>query len=507
MKISDLIKKVGSTNSTNGKIKLLKDNEGNNTLRRIFFLAYSNSIVFGIKKIPEVEGEGNNSFDEALDFLEFKLAGSGLSGHAAIDAFKKTLEGLPKDEQKLLANIVSKDLEIGASSSTANKVWPNLIKKQPQMLASSNSEKTLANIKYPCYSQLKADGARCFIEIRPNGTVVMVSRSGKSYKNLKRIEKQVLERYKKLEHLYPNGVMIDGELVYYKSSKKQISNPLEAMFGDDDDQEDIVVEKTQESRTMSNGIANKSLSGTISDEEADNMHFECWDLVDLKETHDPDALSQKKKYSVRLEELTVFIEGLSSMVLIETITVNNIDEAREIYNVYVSKGYEGSILKNIDSLWENKRSKNLVKFKEVYTIDLEIVDYYIHKKDPFKIGGFTLKSSDGIILVDCGSGLTDTDKRKIGTDDEGNSIFEDIPLEERSETNRAYLYSIRETLKERIVECECNGYLFNKDWKDGDTITIFLGTFQRFRDDKSEANSFEDVFGLSFNEAKIKNGF
>ena len=474
MTIYDILEQISKNGSSKNKLKILTDHKSNYLLKRVFYLAYSKSIRFGIKKVPELEhANGKLSLDAVLTFMESKLATREITGNAAIDALKSNLECLSHDDQIVAIRVLSKDLEIGASASSANKVWKDLIPKQPQMLANPNSEKNLKNIVFPAYAQLKADGARCFIEVSDTG-VTMLSRSGKEYTGLADIAEQAYKRWdEEYREQYPFGVMLDGELVSYNSDNVQ-------------------------SRTLSNGLANKSLSGTISEDEAKTMRHECWDIVDLIHVYSDVS---ETLYDDRFKTLGKFCSDLEGFIVIENTVVNNIQESKNIYNGYVNRGLEGIILKNIKSPWENKRSKNLVKFKEIYTIDLEIVDWYLHKKDPQKIGGFTAKTRDGIILVDVGSGLTDTDQEHIGEDVYGNNVYQDIPMEKRSDTNRAKLFTIRDTLKGMIIECECNGYLFSKNWSDGDTLSTFLGVFKKFRIDKTEANTFEEAFGTTYEEA------
>lgn len=475
MTIYDILEDIAANGSKKNKLAIIESHKGNNILKEVFFLAYSKSIRFGIKKVPELkEATGVMSLWAALDFMKTKLATREITGNAAISALTDVLEQLSHDDQIVAIRVLTKDLRIGASGSSANKTWKGLIAEQPQMLASPCSDKTLKNIVYPAYSQLKADGSRCFIEVSDSG-VQMFSRSGKEYLGLGGIADEAYSRWVKFYRVkYPNGIMIDGEIVSYTENGVQ-------------------------SRTQSNGFANKSLSGTISEEEANTMVHECWDIVDLDEVYKGKS---SELYNSRYADLLDFCSGLSSFKVIETKIVHNEEEAKLDYNRYLSLGLEGSILKNIKSYWEDKRSKNLVKFKEIITIDLEVVDYYPHSQDPNKIGGLTCRTSDGVILVDIGSGLTDTDEVKTGeVDANGNNVYETIPIELRSETNRARLFLERDSLKGRIVECQCNGYLFSKTWKPGDTIATFLGVFKQFRIDKSEANTFEDAFGVSFEDA------
>ena len=318
MTIYDILEEIASNGASKNKLNILIKHKSNYLLKHVFYLAYSKSIRFGIKKVPELEkAAGKLSLDAVLTFMESKLATREITGNAAIDALKTQLEGLSHDDQIVAIRVLTKDLRIGASESSANKVWKDLIPAQPQMLASPSSEKNLKNIVYPAYAQLKADGSRCFIEIS-DSNVRMASRSGKEYQNL---ECLVTAAYKLWEDEYkteyPNGIVIDGELVSYDKNGVQ-------------------------SRTASNGLANKSLAGTLSEEEAETMRHECWDIINIDEYYKGKS---SDTYDIRLKTLEKFVSNLDKFILIKNNIVNNIQEARKIYTHFVNMKLKELFLK------------------------------------------------------------------------------------------------------------------------------------------------------------------
>lgn len=457
-----LFQKIKETSSTKAKEQILASNSDYPLLSDVFRLAYSNKIHFGIKKIPPYETKewnpaNRNEFytlEYCLDFLENTLAKRVITGNEAIEQLSEVLSGTTKESQEVIKRILAKDLDIGVSISTANKVWKGLIPEQPQMLCSPYSEKTIANIKFPAIAQLKADGARCFAEVRPSG-VQLLSRAGNEYKGLTHIVEALESIFEERKEQYPEGFVIDGEL--------------------------LVNDNGLANRQLSNGIANKALKNTISADEAKTMYLEAWDLIPIE------CYSGMKSgtYDHRFETLVEFISGISCIVPIESHEVNTLEEARKIYQQYVDKGLEGIILKNKKSLWENKRSKHQVKFKEEILIDMKIVDVYVHSKDPNKLGGITVESECGTIRTNCGSGFTDTNQVKR------DGKFYNIPLEYRDELNRERLWAIKDDLIGQIVEIKCNGPI-KADGKD--TMSLFLPIVMKIRHDKSVANKFEEVF-------------
>lgn len=487
--IFDIIKAIEDAKGTKAKEKIIFDNKDNVDLKRAYLLAYSGRFKFFIKKIPEYTpvkypNVPAKTFSDGLDYLQDTLAARVLTGNMAINGLAHVLSQMLESDASVLIKVLLKDLRCGASASIANKVWKNLIPEQPQMLASSYSEKALKNIIFPAFAQLKADGARCFAEIRGDELedVILLTRSGNEYFGLDKLKLQLIEMTREARKRHPNGVMIDGELVYHVEVVKEPEESLFDIFGDTQNYPELSKAKefNQAERTESNGLANKSIKGTISEKEANGMKFQVWDYVPLDVVYS-EGKNSGFAYDVRFRALELMVKGFSQIILIENHVVHTLSDARAIYKKYIDMGLEGIILKNINGYWEDKRSKNLVKFKEVITIDLEVVSWYVHSKDPSKIGGFYLKSACGRIYTKAGSGFKDK-------------------VEDNHELDRTRLMNEKDELKGRIYECECNGWVTSKGRDDG-TVALFLPTIQRERPDKSVANTFEEAFGENFTEA------
>lgn len=491
MSILDILNQIAATDSTNEKQAILEANKGNEVLKRVFRMAYHPRLQYGIKKIPVYDNSRkvvNCDLESTLlEFLERDLATRVLTGNTAIGALAQKLTALQPEDAIVAERIIKRDLDCGASSTIANKVWKGLIPKQPQMLASSMSAKALESIKYPAYAQLKADGARCFAEIRGENIedVKFLSRAGNEYQGLDALKSELIAMTRAFRQEF-GPCMVDGELVYLAQAAVQKVS-LEDMFDENQsgatvaeamsDQKNVVL------RSESNGIANKSLKGSISRQEAASMSFQVWDLVPLDVIYDG---KKSDEYSLRFAQLLGAIGNSRRVFAVENTVVNNIDEARAIYKEYVTQGLEGIILKNTFGLWENKRSKNQVKFKEEITIDLRIVDIQEHSKDASKLGAVHLRSDDGLIRVRCGSGFTDTNAVKV------KGEWVEIPFDELDELNRTKLMTLADDLLGTIAEIKCNGWIAAEGRTD--SVSLFLPIILKLRRDKDETNALADVF-------------
>jgi DNA ligase 1 len=102
------------------------------------------------------------------------------------------------------------------------------------------------------------------------------------------------------------------------------------------------------------------------------------------------------------------------LVLAPYYICNNLDDVLRSYDLILSQGYEGIIVRNIENFYERKRSTLVMKFKpkqqDEYVICgfKEEVDQYGTPKDT--LGSLTCKSGNGSTF-DVGTGFTD-DLRK-----------------------------------------------------------------------------------------------
>lgn len=491
MSVLQILNLIGNTSKTSTKEDIVKRNADNDDLRRAFLYSYNKQIKFGIKSktFPQVDNfAGTTDLKTALDFLSENLMTRKLTGSAAVQGLVDVLSTGTAETYEVVSRILKRDLDCGCGGTIANKVWKDLCPKQPQQLASSEDEALALKIlkRGHAIAEMKADGARCFTDIdMESDTVGQYSRSGNSYLNLDKIVEAVKST------TFGNWV-IDGELVY----RGDVSG-IEVAVAEDEDGNPIEDSADVQDRQTGNGIVNKSLKGTISQEEANNVVYQVWDIVPRDvyygERKCPSDLTQAKRRQY-LEQFVSQVQsaGFDNIELIEQTPVKTLEEAKAVYRKYVEMGYEGIILKCNLSLWKNTRSKDLVKFKEKIRVDLEIVAYYAHKKDPTKLGGITVRSACGRIQTNCGSGFTNTTSKKV------KGIVVDIPLSERDGMDREMLYTlVGDQLIGQIAELECNGIIRSKNRKEGEAeFKLFLPIIKSFRIDKTEANRLEDVFVL-----------
>lgn len=440
--VLSILEAVAAVPGKNDKVAILQANKDNADLQQAFYLALNSLISFYIKKLPTAEEfYGTTSLSDGLDALS-KLADRTYTGKAANVYTQNLLESLNQRDSEVVRRVLGRDLRIGASDGSADKVWPGLIPSFAVQLATSYSDKALARVKYPAFAQLKADGSRT------QAIVDLIKREVSFWtRNGKRI---FLSKAKEADMLalfpseWTGTWVVDGEIVAFDASG--------------------VVD-----RATGNGIFNKAIKESISEAEEQTLRFQVWDLIEYSEWQ---AGKGTVPYKTRLDQLISLTHGVFTDV-IETHTVNNVEEARAIYTTYIEQGLEGIILKNKAGLWVNDRSKDQVKFKQVISVDLELVQVIAGKagkKYENVAGTLQGKTRCNQLLVDV-SGMTD-DERK-------------------------WFWDNRESLPGIIFEAECNGVVKRKG---SEVYSLFLPQYVRIRHDKNEANSLEE---LQFNSTQV----
>lgn len=364
--INSIFEELANNPSRNFKIDLLKQHKDNELLKRVIFLALDPYTQFYIRKIPEYQQtEEIIGLDAILDNLVM-LSDRQVTGNAAIKLLKSMLSHVSEDDAKVLKRIIQKDLKCGVSEATVNAVWPGLIPTFDVCLA----HKDISNIKFPAIAQTKMDGASCHV-IRNGSKVDVFSRNGKLFDLKNTFDSSAMQLLLSYERW-------DGELVFFENGK-----PLD--------------------RKTSNGLANKALKGTISEQEAQKAVFIVWDITDTTST-----IPYETRWKTLCERIKHF-DG--NFKLCNTEIVNSQEEAYMFYEKMIVQGEEGAILKNMDFKWEPKRVKSVGKMKAEEDVTLEVIDKVEGTgRNVGRLGALICQTKDGNVKVNVGSGFSDEDR-------------------------------------------------------------------------------------------------
>ena len=182
-------------------------------------------------------------------------------------------------------------------------------------------------VEYPLYSQPKLDGIRCIVT--KDG---MFSRNGKPIISAPHIRKALDKLFK-----HEPDTILDGELYADK-----FANDFNAIVS--------LVKKT------------KPTDADLKQSEK-NIEYHVYDIPSVDGTF--------KERCIELDEIALDFPKCVKQV--ETHIVNDESEVIEWYEDYVERGFEGQMLR-VNDVYENKRSKFLLKHKSFVDEEYTIID-------------------------------------------------------------------------------------------------------------------------------------
>ncbi len=454
--------KIKVIESVNDPIALVK-------LKEIVEATYKQGISYHITDVEKVVPEKTTNLFELDDVEEEKvyyqlshglefLRLMNLKGSADNEDRRKAnhfYSNMLPDEAEIFRRIIRRDLKCGASIKTFRKVFgKDFCPDFPKSLCSTYDENSIIrNIDFPAYSQLKSDGARAHFFPTHSPTTGYVcgfyTRNGSLIPALNKLKIRCEIMVKEFSH---NLYVLDGELVVV-----------------DEDGETLP-------REIGNGIINKCIKGTAKLHEINRIRFVVWDAIPYEEFIG--RLKPTLPYSTRFEILEKIVETGGTLVkIVETKTVNSIQEAKAHYHEMINREEEGTILKDLNGVWGNKRLKSQFKFKEEHDFDALITGWYGGKKGSkyeMYVGGYHCESKCGKLKFDVGSGLTDENRKQDGD------------------------YWVG-----KIAECKYN----YRTMKENGEQSLYLPRVVELREDKSgrdEANTIEELIAQEKASRELK---
>lgn len=382
-----MLETIANTSSTNEKEKHLASFLKNPLFRKTVQYAYNQGWSYNITDVT-YHGNRPGSVEEIFDFLDY-LREKGSASNQDKEALNR-LSSIDSETSEVVRRIITKDLRAGFGSKLIEKVMPGTVELVPYQRCSDME--FISRMIYPAVVQKKADSmfAYGFPWKQDN---LFTTRAGNNF-NIHGYLHQDLR-----EIIGDRKLVTVGELQVL----------------------DVNYDKVLDRKT-GNGYLNSFISGEGDPEIAKRVIYSLWDLIPYEHYL---AKFSPQTYAVRFGNLMDLVkawtvknfgsDGIGPIDIIPYEIVHTENEARAFYLKMRSGGFEGAILKNFSSTWEPKTSRNMVKLKNRVEAEFEIVDAYYGKegkKNAHLLGGLTVKSSDGNILTNVGSGFSKKDREK-----------------------------------------------------------------------------------------------
>lgn len=373
-----LIDKIAATPGKNDKIAMVKEGAACPEFVKVIEYAYNPFKTYGIIKIPGVRtpesifSNVDQSFNDGTWLILDNLIARRLTGGDARDVIFNEINRLNEGSGDLFVRIIRKDLRAGFSESTCNKAVKGLIPEFPYQRCSLPKDTDLKSWPWAdgVFSQEKADGMYANIDHEIGGVVRITSRQGSAFP----IDKfpQIV---KDIRDLVP-GNQQHGEIVVLR---------------------DGVICKRQDG----NGVLNSVLNGGDFAENERPVYM-VWDQIPLT------AVVPKGKHKVGYRaRVTSLIQQLRSTTvdsirLIPTKIVRSQKEAYAHAVEMMKVGKEGSIIKHPNAHWKDGTSKEQIKIKLEFEVDLKIVSIIMGKdgkRTEGRAGSLACESSCGALRV------------------------------------------------------------------------------------------------------------
>lgn len=243
MIIREIFETIRGLAGSNAKKEFYEANK-NATIELIFSDTYDDSKKYFVHKYNKdyqslftYDYTIDNDYNIFHDMLS-RLANREVTGNAAIALVEDTISQYVEEDRPVLHSILARNLKIGLSATTFNKSANDKIEKfQVTLACNLDKVKGIDLIDGNWFASRKLDGLRCiaFVDV-DNKTVEFMSRQGKPFTTLKRLEYPLLELTKDIS----GKIVFDGELCYIdEDGNEDFSKAIQKVTKKDTIAEDV----------------------------------------------------------------------------------------------------------------------------------------------------------------------------------------------------------------------------------------------------------------------------
>tara|TARA_Y100000356_G_scaffold2025_1_gene1486 strand:- start:59 stop:1375 length:1317 start_codon:yes stop_codon:yes gene_type:complete len=433
LEILQQIESITGSGSQKAKQQLLKDN-WSNTMQAFMQVAFNPFYTTKLNKLDYSESSVSTDTGELNGYKEFSdLMSTLLEAKAANNELRSEainlVESFPPSVRKTLVDIMTKSLNIGIQAKSINKaIGENIIPTPGVMRAQDKPEEVEKWGKF--YVETKYDGVRVIAKVE-NGKVSYWTRNFNEIpaEYMQGVTDAILELCGTTTNIF-----LDGELT--DSNRKSVSGKL-----------------------------NRMLKGNPDSNISKDFIFNIFDIDSLSTLENGKGTTLYSDRRERLEDLFGENKKWNYIELAQMWICDDISKMNDIYDEIVKAGGEGVIAKK-DGIYECKRSKLWIKFKEICDCDLIVTGFIPGEgRREGYVGSLECTDSTGKLQVNVGSGFTDADLEILNERIKNNELIGKVA---------AVRYN------ERITDKHGNE-------------SLFLPRFIEVRDDKTVADAIEAI--------------
>jgi len=393
-RVLDMLDAISSAKGTNAKKELLELYLDHYLFQRLIKYTFDPYRSFHVVKVPKVKKENRKPINPQLAWENFLTNADACSrrevtGNAAINLMHHTFMHSSEQQEKWMRKILKKNLAIGVSTKTINKVLPGLIPTFDVALAQKFEYKRMSQW---VYVEPKLDGIRC-LAVVDGEDVKLFTRAGKLITNFDDTVGKELARL-------PSGAY-DGEIMsndftdlmrqVYRKENKDVSDVYFAIF------DYLTPEEWRKKGTTNSLKTRKNILKSFinSAHKSENLKY-------LKQVRyvlfpDPTEAQLKSEHDRRVEQ-----------------------------------GYEGIMIKDTDAQYCFGRDWSVMKYKAFFDADVKVIGLQEGTgKHQGKLGSFLVDYKG--VEVNVGSGLNDELREQIWND-QNNIIGRTIEVRYQEET-------------------------------------------------------------------------
>lgn len=359
--------------STRGKAKIpvikkfaTEDSESADVFKEVYNFIFNPFISSGIAKKKMNKKLGSNfgrirGDYHILHFLDW-LGQNNTGSDEIVAVVQGWVEQQPEETHEFLKNVITQDLQIGASEKALNEALGYEYIPVHEIMLAKRWEKEEHKIKDgdEFVVTLKMDDYRTTVIFNEETNKwELKARSGLLFEDVVEIE-DIFDRLPK-DQVYDGGLLSTDDTLNSKDRFRKTGKIL-----------------------RTDGLKY-------------GLMFYIYDMLPKGE-----FIKGKSKddYKTRQGKITDLMSeyGLNSNILFEHVPVlykgTDKNQIMPILEEVLADEYEGLMVNTAKGKYETKRSDQLLKVKEFHTVDLRVIDTYEYKH-PGKLGGFICEWKDG----------------------------------------------------------------------------------------------------------------